>query len=169
MNIFRFLSATMIVMTMAFCKQGPDPALQEALKIQDEAIHLGMDINQTINDLIISDTTKQSHNVLGQLLVRLKNWEKEMIPVPGVTLDHDHGHEHGQETSSDTIRKDSGAVAEEEAHDHDHDHHGHVHATGAEIAAQLTPAENKEAQIEWKNKLLEIQADLEKAKKSLGK
>lgn len=166
MRIYRLLIALLMVTCMSFCKQGPDPILQEALKINDEAIHLGMEINKTINEMIISDTTKQSHDALGQLLIRLKNWENEMISVPGAKLNHDHGHDH----STDSIHKDTGNVASQEhGHDHDHNHHGHVHATGAEIGAQLTPAENKEAQIEWKNRLLEIQADLEKLKKTLGK
>lgn len=165
MNVFRFLTAAFFVVSLTFCKQGPDPALQEALKIQDEAIHMGMDINSTINEMIISDTTKQSHNALGQLLVRLKKWEKEMIPVPGVQHDHDHGHNN----SADTTGKDTTGVAKDKGHDHDQDHHGHVHATGDEIAAQLTPEENKQAQIEWKNRLMEIKTELEKVQKSIGK
>lgn len=120
---------------MMQCKNGGNNTLQEALVIQDEAIHIGMALTDRMDSLMIADTSQENLKALGNIYIQLKNWENEMIPIPGMKHDHDHGHD-TTHTAGD-------------GHDH-HEHHGHVHANPEEIAAQLTPEENKEMQIAWK-------------------
>lgn len=140
------------------CQQAKNNTLQEALQIQDEAIHIGMELNSLISEMMIADTAKLNLQSLGQILIKVKNWEREMIPVPGMKHDHDHGN-----------LSDSLSAHHSHDHAHDHDHNGHVHADGNEIAATLTPAENKEVQISWKNEILAIKAEFEKLTGSASK
>lgn len=125
----------LLIGLMMQCKNGGNNTLQEALAIQDEAIHIGMALTDRMDSLMIADTSQENLKALGNIYIQLKNWENEMIPIPGMKHDHDHGHD-TTHTAGD-------------GHDH-HEHHGHVHANPEEIAAQLTPEENKEMQIAWK-------------------
>lgn len=143
------------------CKSGEDAVLKEAFTIQDEAIHMGMAFSKELDSLMISDTSKANLTKLGGFKIRFKQWEKEMIPVPGIVADHNHDHGHSHDTTHQAG----------DGHDHqDHagHNHGHVHANPEEISAQLTPAENKEMQIEWKLRIEEMAKELAAYKSSKG-
>lgn len=151
------------------CKKGNDPTLGEALVIQDEAIHMGMDIEKEIGEMMSSDPTPENLSVLGKLTIDIMQWKKQMIPVPGMQHDHDHD---GLDPKKN--KKDTSASREEnhEGHDHeghDHENHGHLKSTNAEIAATLTPEEIKLIQTDWKKELLKIKAELDKYKSTKAK
>lgn len=132
------------------CKNGSDNTLREALEIQDEAIHIGMELSDRMDSLMIADTSQENLKAIGNIYIQLKNWENEMIPIPGMKHEHDHGHGHGKDTTHHAG----------DGHDH-HEHHGHVHANPDEIAAQLTPEENKEMQIAWKANVMNFKKMLD--------
>ncbi|MBK8621259.1 MAG: hypothetical protein IPN79_05725 [Saprospiraceae bacterium] len=152
----RSFSALLVVIFAFSCNQGPDPALKEALTIQDEAIHIGLDLEKQLDSLMISDTSTTNLMTTGNIKGRIKMWRKVMIPVPG--MKHDHVHE-GEE-------KKEGSPATKEQDDH---HHGHVHANPEEISAALKPEEIRDIQIDWKKEIEKLKAELEAYRKSSGK
>lgn len=133
------LGVSFIFIIFVSCKHTHelDPLLVEADKIQHEAIALGV-IADSILDLRLSQGANAWNiDSLKLLKSEVANWKLEMVGVPGV----DHGHDdHNHEGHN------------HEDHNHDHDHnHGNQ-----EIGAQLTPAENKKVQEEWKARIEKV-------------
>src|SRR5690606_7779979 len=110
MKLKYLLGSLVFVLILCQCKSGSNTVLKEALTIQDEAIHLGMAFSKELDSLMISDTSKANLTKLGNFKIQFKHWEKEMMPIPGMKHDHDHGHD--------------SAHHEGDGHDH-HDHEGH--------------------------------------------
>ena len=133
-----------IFIILVSCKHTHElnPLLVEADKIQHEAIALGV-IADSILDLRLSQGANAWNiDSLKLLKSEVANWKLEMVGVPGVDLGHDN-HNH-------------------EGHNHEgHNHEGHNHDHGnQEIGAQLTPAENKKVQEEWKARIEKILSSL---------
>jgi len=111
--------------------------LKEALTIQDDAIHIGMEVDSLLAAKFAQGAVVQNIDSLRAILKEVDDWKYNMVKIPGVEHDHDHaGHDHA-------------------GHDHDHDH------GGTDAAANLTPEEIKKVQEEWK---AAIEAILEKLK-----
>jgi ABC-type Zn2+ transport system substrate-binding protein/surface adhesin len=171
LTIFGFLFITILLFG---CKKTSDPTLAEALAIQDEAIHMGMDLNKEIGEMMSSDPTVENLSALGKIKTDLMMWKKQMIPVPGMKHDHDHeGHDHKDKTKDTTAAKGNDHSSHDhEGHDHEgHDHevHGRLLSSNEEIAATLTPEEIKLIQTDWKNELLKIKAELDTYKSTRTK
>lgn len=137
------------------CKPGEDPVLKEAMVIQDEAIHLGMEVDKMIGEVMVSDTARENLLFTGSLKSKLLQWKKEMIIIPGMKHDHDHDdHSHG---------------GEGDHAGHDHGDHQHLQGDVKGFASHLSPFELKEVQVEWKNEILKLKEELENYKKEKGK
>lgn len=157
MLIIRLIAAVSVLIFAVSCNQKKS-VLQEALTIQDEAIHIAMDLEKQLDSLMISDTSRANLMTTGNIKGRIKMWEKVMIPVPGMKHDHDHSHEgEGKKEGSP------------EGKEHDDHNHGHVHANPEEISAALKPEEIRDIQIDWKKEIEKLKAELEAYRKSSGK
>ena len=100
--------------------------LKEALTIQDDAIHIGIEVDSLLAAKFAQGAVAQNIDSLRAILKEVDAWKYNMVKIPGMTHDHDHsGHDHS-------------------GHDHAHDH------GGTDAAAHLTPAEIKKVQEEWK-------------------
>jgi len=98
--------------------------LKEALTIQDDAIHIGIEVDSLLAAKFAQGAVAQNIDSLRMILKEVDDWKYNMVKIPG--MEHDHsGHDHA-------------------GHDHDHDHEG------SDAAANLTPAEIKKVQEEWK-------------------
>jgi ABC-type Zn2+ transport system substrate-binding protein/surface adhesin len=100
--------------------------LKEALTIQDDAIHIGMEVDSLLAAKFAQGAVVQNIDSLRIILKEVDDWKYNMVKIPGMEHDHDHaGHDHA-------------------GHDHSHDHEG------TDAAANLTPEEIKKVQEEWK-------------------
>lgn len=98
--------------------------LKEALTIQDDAIHIGIEVDSLLAAKFAQGALAQNIDSLRMILKEVDDWKYNMVKIPG--MEHDHsGHDHA-------------------GHDHDHDHEG------SDAAVNLTPAEIKKVQEEWK-------------------
>lgn len=104
--------------------------LKEALTIQDDAIHIGMEVDSLLAAKFAQGAVVQNIDSLRMILKEVDDWKFNMVKIPG--MEHDHsGHDHA-------------------GHDHDHDHEG------TDAAANLTPEEIKKVQEEWKAAIVAI-------------
>lgn len=157
MLLIRLIAVVSVLIFVLSCNQ-KNSVLQEALTIQDEAIHIGMDLEKELDSLMISDTSRTNLMTTGNIKGRIKMWRKVMVPVPGMKHDHDHSHEgEGKKEGSP------------EGKEHDDHHHGHVLANPEEMAAALKPEEIRDIQIDWKKEIEKLKAELDAYKKSSGK
>jgi ABC-type Zn2+ transport system substrate-binding protein/surface adhesin len=146
----KILSTLIIVLTLlSACKEhnhDVDPLLKEALNIQDEAIHLGMDVDTILLAKLAQGAAGQDIAKIQRLKAAYESWKVSMVTIPGLKHDHDHG--------------DAG----HEGHDHSgHNHEGHDHSHDhgkEEVATHLTPAEHKKVQEEWKAAIVAIRDSL---------
>jgi ABC-type Zn2+ transport system substrate-binding protein/surface adhesin len=129
MIIYKFLTIIVISVCLINCKNKTeeqpkvDPILQEALSIQDEAIHIGIELDSILDARMAEGSYAQNIDSLRLLKSAVNDWRYNMVEIPGVEHDHDHsGHDH----------------------DHSHDH------SASEAASHLTPADLKKVQLEWK-------------------
>ena len=98
--------------------------LKEALTIQDDAIHIGIEVDTLLAAKFAQGAVLQNIDSLRAILKEVDEWKYNMVKIPG--LEHDHsGHDHV-------------------GHDHGHDH------GGSDAAAHLTSEEIKKVQEEWK-------------------
>jgi len=138
---YKFIFVTLTFFSCLFfsCKQNQkvDPILQEALVIQDEAIHIGIEVDSLIEAMIKNDSTFLLVDKIAEYKKNYLNWKYNMVKIPGLEHDHDHG-DHGHD-------HDHG--------DHDHGDHDHDHSD-QNVASHLKPEEMKQVQIEWKNAIL---------------
>jgi len=129
MIIHKFLIIIVISACLLNCKNKTeeqakvDPILQEALTIQDEAIHTGMELDSILDARMGEGKYAQNIDSLRLLKSAVNDWRYNMVEIPGV--EHDHNH-----------------------HGHDHDH-SHDHST-SEAATHLSPQDIKKVQMEWK-------------------
>lgn len=128
-----------ILLFVISCKQGAEvsPALNEALAIQDEAIHIGMSVDSVLNARMSEGQYAQDIEKLQHWKTFVQTWKANMVAVPGVVHDHDH-HDHAG---------------------HDHEGHDHGDAKAAEMT-HLTPEEIKKVQEEWKAAIVAIRDSL---------
>lgn len=126
--LFPILLFTMVC-TIIQCKSKAtvDPVLLEASEIQHDAIHIGDELESMLKDAMAKDTSADGKDKYNVLLTALKDWQNNMVEIPGIEHDHDHGH-----------------------HNHDHSH------KASDAAAHLTPEEMKQVQIEWKNAVIAL-------------
>jgi hypothetical protein len=126
------------LITMAFVscnqKSQESPLLQEALAIQDSAIHTGMDVEDIIAEKLEKDTSAALRDSLSKIQMEVQDWKKSMIIIPG--MEHDHSHE---------------------GHDHEHHHHHHE---GGQDGSHLSPEDLKKAQESWKAAIENIKSRL---------
>lgn len=142
------LTLSLISFALFACKHkhDVDPLLLEADKIQHEAISLGEKADSILDARLAQGSNVWNIDTLRLLKSEVAQWKLEMVGVPGIEHDHDH-HDH---------------EGEDHTHDHSHDH-GHNHDHGnQEIGAQLSPAENKKVQMEWKQRIESIVSSLQK-------
>lgn len=100
--------------------------LKEALTIQDDAIHIGIEVDSLLAAKFAQGAVAQNIDSLRAILKEVDAWKYNMVKIPGMAHDHDHsGHDHS-------------------GHDHAHDH------GGTDAAAHLTAEEIKKVQEEWK-------------------
>ena len=105
--------------------------LKEALTIQDDAIHIGIEVDSLLAAKFAQGAVAQNIDSLRAILKEVDAWKFNMVKIPGMAHDHDHsGHDHSGHDHS--------------GHDHSHDH------GGSDAAAHLTPQEIKKVQEEWK-------------------
>jgi ABC-type Zn2+ transport system substrate-binding protein/surface adhesin len=118
-----------------------DPKLSEALEIQDQGIHIGMEVDSIIIARLKQGNVDQDIAKLQKLKQSYDEWKNNMVVIPGLEHDHDHGdHDHA-------------------GHDH-HDHdHGHDHSK-EDVASQLSPDDQLKVQKEWKAAIIAIQDSL---------
>lgn len=126
----------LITMTFVSCNQKSQesPLLQEALAIQDSAIHTGMDVEDIIAEKLEKDTSAALRDSLSKIQMEVQDWKKSMIIIPG--MEHDHSHE---------------------GHDHEHHHHHHE---GGQDGSHLSPEDLKKAQESWKAAIENIKSRL---------
>ncbi|MBK9736077.1 MAG: hypothetical protein IPO92_14405 [Saprospiraceae bacterium] len=103
---------------------GSEAILNEALSIQDQAIHIGMSLDSLIDDRMAQGAMSQDIEALKKWKSKVNEWKYNMVEIPGI----EHGHDHVDHTG----------------HNHDHDH------TTSDAASHLKPADIKKVQIEWK-------------------
>lgn len=107
-----------------------DPVLLEADILMHEGMALGIIADSILDARMAQGANEWNLDTLRKLKSEVANWKAEMIGVPGVGHDHHHH--------------------ENDGHHHDHDHnHNHDH----ELGAQLTPAEIKKVQQDWKSRI----------------
>lgn len=129
MKFYKLLSVILMSAFLINCKNKTeeqtkvDPILQEALSIQDEAIHIGMELDSILDAKMAEGSFAQNIDSLRMLKSAVNDWRNNMVEIPGIEHDHDH---HGHD------------------HDHSHDH------SGSEAAAHLSPQDIKKVQTEWK-------------------
>ena len=129
MKFYKLLSVILMSAFLISCKSKTeeqtkvDPILQEALSIQDEAIHIGMELDSILDAKMAEGSFAQNIDSLRILKSAVNDWRNNMVEIPGIEHDHDH---HGHD------------------HDHSHDH------SGSEAAAHLSPQDIKKVQTEWK-------------------
>lgn len=129
MKFYKLLSVILMSAFLISCKNKTeeqtkvDPILQEALSIQDEAIHIGMELDSILDAKMAEGSFAQNIDSLRILKSAVNDWRNNMVEIPGIEHDHDH---HGHD------------------HDHSHDH------SGSEAAAHLSPQDIKKVQTEWK-------------------
>ncbi len=129
MKFYKLLSVILMSAFLISCKSKTeeqtkvDPILQEALSIQDEAIHIGMELDSILDAKMAEGSFAQNIDSLRILKSAVNDWRNNMVEIPGIEHDHDH---HGHD------------------HDHSHDH------SGSEGAAHLSPQDIKKVQTEWK-------------------
>ena len=129
MKFYKLLSVILMSAFLIHCKSKTeeqtkvDPILQEALSIQDEAIHIGMELDSILDAKMAEGSFAQNIDSLRILKSAVNDWRNNMVEIPGIEHDHDH---HGHD------------------HDHSHDH------SGSEAAAHLSPQDIKKVQTEWK-------------------
>lgn len=148
MNLYKtFTAITIGFLLFLSCKETKtvDPLLQEAADIQDEAIHVGMEVDSIISARFIEGAFKHDMQQLGRLKSSHMLWKQNMVVVVGADAGHDH-HDHGQPAEGH----------DDHAH-HDHDH-GHSHQ---DVASHLTPSELKNVQLEWKSAIEAIRDSLQ--------
>jgi ABC-type Zn2+ transport system substrate-binding protein/surface adhesin len=127
MNFYKVMSIILMSVLLINCKNKTeeqtkvDPILQEALSIQDEAIHIGMELDSILDAKMAEGSFAQNIDSLRILKSAVNDWRNNMVEIPGVEHDH-HGHDH----------------------DHSHDH------SGIEASAHLSPEDIKKVQLEWK-------------------
>jgi len=128
-----------ILMLVISCKQSADinPLLNEALTIQDEAIHIGISVDSVLTARMAEGQYAQDIEKLQNWKTYVQTWKANMVVVPGVVHDHNH-------------------------HDHaGHDHAGHDHGDAkSEEVTHLTPEEVKKVQEEWKAAIVAIRDSL---------
>lgn len=98
--------------------------LKEALTIQDDAIHIGIEVDSLLAEKFAQGAVVQNIDSLRAILKQVDAWKYNMVKIPGMEHDHE-GHDHA-------------------GHDHAHDHEG------SDAASHLTPEEIKKVQEEWK-------------------
>lgn len=129
MKFYKLLSVILMSAFLINCKSKTeeqtkvDPILQEALSIQDEAIHIGIELDSILDAKMAEGSFAQNIDSLRILKSAVNDWRNNMVEIPGIEHDHDH---HGHD------------------HDHSHDH------SGSEAAAHLSPQDIKKVQTEWK-------------------
>lgn len=127
MKFYKLLSVILMSAFLINCKSKTeeqtkvDPILQEALSIQDEAIHIGIELDSILDAKMAEGSFAQNIDSLRILKSAVNDWRNNMVEIPGIEHDHDH---HG--------------------HDHSHDH------SGSEAAAHLSPQDIMKVQTEWK-------------------
>lgn len=126
---------TVVVVCTTFlaCKEktGEDTQLKEALAIQDEALHIGMEVDSILEARYNQGSVAQNIEQLRKWKNFTDQWKQNMVKVPGV--EHDHSHD---------------------GHDHSHDHEG------ADAASHLSPADIKKVQEEWKAAIVAVRDSL---------
>ncbi|MFZ1704814.1 MAG: hypothetical protein WAT79_10750 [Saprospiraceae bacterium] len=146
-----FLITFCVPIFFSACKNGTDAKLLDALAIQDEAIHIGLDLDKMIKEMMVADPSVENLSKLGSIRVKIEQWRIQMVPVPGVKHKHDHG----------------------ESDDHDHeahvDHEHHHKSISEEIASHLSPFEIKEIQVEWKKEIDQLKSEVDNYKKEISK
>jgi len=120
-----------IVLILPFmsCKNTVQPTdstsiLKEALTIQDDAIHIGIEVDSLLGAKFAQGAVVQNIDSLRAILKEVDMWKYNMVKIPGMNHDHS-GHDHT-------------------GHDHAHDHEG------SDAASHLTSEEIKKVQEEWK-------------------
>jgi len=133
-NVLIFLVLALIT---ASCNQNNEasPLLEEAMSIQDSAIHIGMDVEDIISEKLKQDTSVLMRDSLGKIQMEIEDWKHSMILIPG--MEHDHDHE-----------------------GHDHGHHHHHHHEGGQDGSHLSPEDLKKAQESWKAAIENIKSRL---------
>ncbi|MBC7883877.1 MAG: hypothetical protein H7X99_00275 [Saprospiraceae bacterium] len=108
-----------------------DQILSEALRIQDEAIHIGIEVDSILDVRLAEGAYARNIDSLKLLKTTVLNWRYNMVEIPGAAHDHTH-----------------------------HNHEGHHHDHDGGSAANLTPEEIKKVQSEWKTAIEEIRNGL---------
>jgi hypothetical protein len=117
-----------------------NPIMRQALNIQDEAIHIGMEVDSLILSRMAQGGAGTEIAKLQSFKKQIEIWKHNMVIVPGLAHDHDHaGHNHGDEHAG---------------HDHGHDH------SKEDVAAQITPEDQLKVQQEWKSAIVAIKDSL---------
>ncbi|MBK8054376.1 MAG: hypothetical protein IPK35_14210 [Saprospiraceae bacterium] len=143
--LWKTLSCAFILFIFYSCKHthDVDPLLVEADRVQHEAIALGEMADSILDARLAQGKNAWNIDSLKLLKSEVANWKIEMVGVPGIHHDHDH--------------------SEHEGHDHAHAHEGHDHTHdhgNQDIGAQLSPAENKKVQEEWKIRIEQVLSTL---------
>lgn len=133
------------------CQEKENPQLKEAAAIHNEAHEIMEQVEPEIKDLDLlqsalktkKETAKDTAAVsaallaLGQVKAEFKEWEENLVTVPGVEDEHDHhDHKEGEE------------------------HHHHEHKKAPDVA----PDQHLAIQKEIKKNIEKIQSDLKAAK-----
>ena len=135
------LFAGIMSLLMACGEKKKDENLIQAFKLHEEAIQ----VRQTAKDQItkleaITDSVFEATNSvqLNSLSNALKEWDEQLIEVPGFEEEHDHSHH------------------DHSGHDHEHDHdHDHNHSE-----QELTPKQHLEVQQHLLNEIKSISEKL---------
>lgn len=140
MKLNLFLSILFLLVFFLSCKNKnghsgnqSEIILKEALTIQDEAIHIGLELDSILDTRLAQGANMWNIDSVRLLKSEVNIWRNNMVAIPGIELEHDH-----------------------DSHDHDHSH-DHTHA---ETAAHLSPEEIKNVQIEWKEAIETIRRDV---------
>lgn len=136
--MMRYFCIFWMILLLCACKSAPevDALLKEAQKIQDEAIHIGLSVDSTIDARMAQGKIVQDIEKLKLLKADYVSWQANMVVIPGLKHTCNHkGHDHGG---------------------HEHHHHDDV----SSAASQLTPAEMKKVQEEWKSAVVAMQSAL---------
>ena len=132
MNISKCLIMCFCLTGLSYCKNKSDNAnnigsesiLNEALSIQDQAIHIGMSLDSIIDNRMAQGAIYQDIEALKKWKNKVNDWKYNMVAIPGV----EHGHDH----------------VDHAGHNHDHSH------TTSDATSHLNPTDIKKVQLEWK-------------------
>lgn len=90
----RYLIATVALLSFACQESQPDPLMNKAFDLHEEAILVHDSLEHELEELAGMALTPEKDSLLQSIQEASETWEGNLVEVPGFEHDHDHDHDH---------------------------------------------------------------------------